>query len=367
MPRVAKAAAPNAPVEDPFRPWLLAAATMLAVARPLLPSDGASATGEGPLFVLLWLVLGGMWALRERCAAAAWRRLGAVDLAVIALVGWHALSAFMAMADGAPRPAIGSLWQWVGLAASFFLLRQFLRGERELRALAGVMIALAVVESAYGFHQFFVTMPADRALFASNPEEALRIARVYAPEGSRERFLFGQRVNSTEPMGTFALTNSLAGLLAPWLTVALGIGAAALVLRRRDARLWLPALAVAVVLVACLLLTKSRAAMLAVATGALLLGLWAILRGARLTRRDVALATSVAHRAHRRACRSRNLERSARSRGVDRGRQVSRISLAVLAGHLADHSRSSLVWLRARTVSNNLRPLQIARSERSRF
>jgi O-antigen ligase len=295
MPRVAKNTALPVASDDPFRPWLLAGATMLIVARPLLPSDGpnAGATGEGPLFVLLWLALAGIWALRAVMKRGGMTRWGAAEVAVIALVGWHALAAFVALRDGAPRPAIGSLWQWVGFAASFFLLRQLLRGERERRALVAVMIALAVAESAYGLHQFFVTMPADRALFARDPDEAIRIARVYAPEGSRERYLFGQRVNSTEPMGTFALANSLAGFLAPWLVATLGVVAAALVLRRRDARVWAPALACAVAIFGCLLLTKSRAAVAGVATGGLLLAAWAIARGARVTWRTAVLVAAI--------------------------------------------------------------------------
>ena len=294
MPKVVPPAAPARLSDDPFRPWLLAAATTLTVARPLLPSDGGGATGEGPLFALLWLVLAALWALRAAMGRDAIARLGAIDLALVALVGWHSASAWLATGDGAPRPAMTSLWQWVGLATAFFLFRQLLRGQRELRALAAVMIALAVVESAYGLHQFLVTMPADRELFARDPEEALRLARVYAPPGSRERFLFGQRVNSTEPMGTFALANSLAGFMAPWLTFSLGIGATALVLRRRDARLWLPALACAVAIGACLLLTKSRAAVAASAGGALLLTAWAIARGARFNLRTGAIAVLAA-------------------------------------------------------------------------
>jgi len=296
MARPQKPVAKPTGVDDPFRPWLLAGATMLTVARPLLPSDGPGSvmTGDGPLFVLLWLALATIWALRVAMQRGGMARFGAVDIAVVALVGWHAISALVATQDGAPRPAIASLWLWVGFGASFFLLRQLLRGDRELRALSAVMVALAVTESGYGYHQFFVTMPADRALFAQDPDEAVRIARVYAPEGSRERYLFGQRVNSTEPMGTFALANSLAGFLAPWLTVTLGLGAAALALRLRDMRLEAPALICAVAILGCLILTKSRAAVVGVGFGVLLLGMWTAARGTRFTWRTSVIVGVVA-------------------------------------------------------------------------
>jgi O-antigen ligase/tetratricopeptide (TPR) repeat protein len=296
MARPQKPAASSSAADDPFRPWLLAGATMLTVARPLLPSDGpgAAASGDGPLFVLLWLAIATIWALRIAMQRGGMARFGAADIAVVALTAWHAISALVATQDGAPRPAIASLWLWVGFGASFFLLRQLLRGERELRALAAVMVAVAVTESGYGYHQFFVTMPADRALFDQDPDEAVRIARVYAPEGSRERYLFGQRVNSTEPMGTFALANSLAGFLAPWLVVTLGVGAAALALRLRDVRLEAPALVCAVAILGCLILTKSRAAVVGVGSGVLLLGLWTIARGTRFTWRTGAIVGAIA-------------------------------------------------------------------------
>ncbi|MBI2827385.1 MAG: O-antigen ligase family protein [Planctomycetia bacterium] len=270
------------PAADGLRPWLLGAVAMLAVARPLLASEGSAASGDSLLFQLAVLVLAAAWALRaatRRCACARW---GLVDLAVLALVACYGASAVAALRAGAPRPALNATWEWVALAVGFFLVRQLVRSEREARALTATMIALAVAMSAYGFHQFFVSMPADRELYARNPEEALRQARVVAPEGSRQRILFAQRVNSTEPIATFALTNSLAGFLTPWLTVALGICGAAWVLRGRAWFRWVPAVVCAVVILGCLVLTKSRAAYVATAAGALLLVTWAAVGGARI-------------------------------------------------------------------------------------
>ena len=107
------------------------------------------------------------------------------------------------------------LWEWIGLGVGYFLLRQLLRGQHKARAIVVVMIGLATAMSCYGLEQYFVSLPADRERYAVDPEGALRDAGLFAPPGSRQRFLFEQRVNSTEPMGTFALANSLAGFLAP--------------------------------------------------------------------------------------------------------------------------------------------------------
>ncbi len=89
-----------------------------------------------------------------------------------------------------------------------------------------------------------------------------------------QRLLFEQRVNSSEPMATFALANSLAGFLVPWSLVALGICAVVGVMRSRDLRVWLPAALCALVIVACLVLTKSRAGYVATAVGISALALW---------------------------------------------------------------------------------------------
>ena len=66
-------------------------------------------------------------------------------------------------------------------------------------------------------------MPATRAEYRINPDQALRAAGLWYPPGSRERWLFEQRLASPEPLATFPLTNSLAAFLAPWLIVTLGI------------------------------------------------------------------------------------------------------------------------------------------------
>ena len=59
---------PSAPADeydwpDPVRPWLLAGAVALSVARPLLPSEGAIVSSDALLFILLPLVLAAAWAL----------------------------------------------------------------------------------------------------------------------------------------------------------------------------------------------------------------------------------------------------------------------------------------------------------------
>ncbi|HEV3025804.1 MAG TPA: O-antigen ligase family protein, partial [Pirellulales bacterium] len=149
---------------------------------------------------------------------------------------------------------------------------------------AAVMIGLAVALSAIGLHQFVVSRPADRLRYQRDPEGVLRDAGILAPAGSPTRLLFENRLAASEPTATFSLANSLAGFLAPWLVVALGIatcGIADCGLRIADwesSERWLicGALACSLPLAACLVLTKSRSAWLATALGLTLLALGSV-------------------------------------------------------------------------------------------
>ncbi len=95
------------------------------------------------------------------------------------------------------------------------------------------MIALAVVLSAHGYWQYFVSMPADRAAYARDPEALLRQSDMQYTPGSVERKQFENRLQSNEPMATFALANSLAGYLLAWLLMAVGIATATWAARRK--------------------------------------------------------------------------------------------------------------------------------------
>ena len=201
------------------------------------------------------------------------------------------------------------VFEWVALGTIFLLTRQLVRTPRETRALVAVMVALATVLASYGLYQVFIGLPATRAAYAENPDEAMRALGQWLPPGSVERQQFENRLASSEPLATFALTNSLAGFLAPWLIVGLAVWLSPLV--RRDRAADTPAggrsgwsgltivhsIAIAVCLAAiatCLVLTKSRSAYLAIVVGAALLPLADDdVRRRLFTRRFVLLALAV--------------------------------------------------------------------------
>lgn len=285
---------------DRLRPWLLGGMCGLFVARPLFPSEGVAYEGDGLPMVMLWIALAGLWLLLAAVGRGQFRvRLGWIDAAVLLLIAWHTISGLWAATHASPRPAVNMLWEWIALGLAFLLARQLIAGPREARAVAAVMVALALALSGYGLYQYAQELPKLRAEYANDLDRAMRAAGLWYPPGAPQREAFKNRLESREPYATFALANSLAGYLAPWLVVLAGIAVAGNVggdsNRRSDThrasvggRSRLPgrrlAVAVCAIPVAfCLLLTKSRSAWLATALGVLLVVLllvWTLWREA---------------------------------------------------------------------------------------
>ena len=94
----------------------------------------------------------------------------------------------------------------------------------------------------------------------------MRDAGLWFPPGSPERELFESRLANKEPMATFALTNSLAAFLTPWLVMLAGMGFGCGRNRKRLLGMVLCGLPIAV----CLLLTKSRSGYIAAGVGLVL-------------------------------------------------------------------------------------------------
>lgn len=208
-------------------------------------------------------------------------RFAAPDAALALFLILHSVAAMAAMRDEAAGPAVNMLWEWIGIGVAYFLFRQLVNPGREARALIAVSIALAVSLSVLAFEQYFISMPAAREFYYQDPDAALRQIGMWSPPGSRERMLYEERLESSEPTATFALANSLAGYLTPWLVLLGGIAIASFANRGSSPRVKLTLLLLAVPIVACLLLTKSRTAYVAVAFG-LLLG-WILMPRVRAT------------------------------------------------------------------------------------
>ena len=258
-----------------WRSICLGGAAALLVATPLVPTERTELTGNYLPYVMLWLALSLIWFAGAALLKVPLAKLGWIDAIVLALAGWHVVSGLVMMYDGAPRLTINAMWTWISFAVAVILLRQLLRTEREAKGICSVMMALSVCLSMMAIYQAFITYPAQRAYYETNPQRALQEAGIHAPEGSAARKQFESRLYSSEPTATFSLTNSLAGLLAPWLIFAIGIGSVFFLnghnrepTARADAVRTLIGFALPIALIAlCLLLTKSRTAWLATLLG----------------------------------------------------------------------------------------------------
>ncbi len=271
---------------------VLGGAVALVVASTLIYSEGTIDEGTYTTIAAGWCVLLIAWSLALWLDRRPAVQLGWTEIAAAALVGWHTLTGIVALGSGNGRQTLNSVWLHVGYCLTAFLLRQTLRSAAQVRALFGALLWLALLLATLGFYQYFYLHPARRQAYASNPEQFLRDGGYSTAEQSAERQRLENRLFSTEPLATFALTNSLAGVLAPWLCAALAVALA----MRRDAdqrRTLIGLLAIAVPLAGCLLLTKSRTAYLATAVGLGLIALYGRPSGWRLNWRIPAAAAGV--------------------------------------------------------------------------
>ena len=261
-----------APIAERLRPLLLPATVALLVAPHLIPSE-AVAEGTHALPGMLWCLLLLGWGVVSALSADAKLRLDWSDAALLALVVLHAISGLVPRDGVVTRPALSTVWLWICYGIGWFLLRQLLSSSAQTRAVLAVMLALAIALTSQAYYQYFVSGPAIRREYFTNPERVLRENGIPLAADSTLRKHFEDRVGAVEPLATFALTNSLAGFLAPWAVLSLGLALAAW----RGGRGWhigLTLLLVAVGLLSCLLLTKSRTAVLAALAGGALLGLF---------------------------------------------------------------------------------------------
>jgi len=307
---------------DHFARWdelLLAVVTCLLVATPLVPSEATAHEGTAAPLNLLWTLALFCWAALLVLRPDPQVNFGWTSVAAAALVGWHTLSGIVAVYSANGRQALNMSWQMLSYAIAAFLLRQLLRTPAQCRALLVVMIAVASLEAVQGYYEYFISKPAALAEFKKHSEQTYQELGAVT-QSQREHLRW--RIENPEPMATFALTNSLAGLLAPllialfgiwltifdrwdWLRLLAGVGVAvalvagyfyltnddkalrlapglivliAISMAALGGRDWLrPRIGVVVVsalVVGCLLLTNSRTGILATLCGTVLLALY---------------------------------------------------------------------------------------------
>lgn len=248
----------------------------LLVARLLVPAE-ASVLGDTLGLVQLWFAAGVLWAWNSFRTGEFSLRVGWLDAALWLLIAGHAVSGLSVFVLGGDRRAVLNLvWEWIALGVSFFLVRQILVTRTDARRLLLVMTATVTALAGLGLWQHYGAFPQNVARYErlrvleerspGDPEVRRELAEMGVPDSAVSRTLWEERLRSAEPFGTFALANTLAGILVAWWIVA----TAAVVRGWPHVRGWpsrLGALGAALLIGYCLVLTKSRTAAVGAVAG----------------------------------------------------------------------------------------------------
>lgn len=245
-------------------------ATACVVARLLVPTESAH-LGD-TLWIATLLLIAAIFYSVGRWQNGHRLRFDWFTAAVALMVIGHLVSGIGILLDvGNKRSALNMIWEWVGLGALCYVLR----GRRQLLY---VLLAMTLVHAGHGIWQYFVELPAQRAEFsalldenANGFERAKQLRELQArgiPTNPSSLRLFADRLASLEPLGPFALANTLAGFLA----IGTLLCTALLVRSNRTLMQYVLGVLCLVPLTYCLFLTKSRTAIVSVIAGLLLLG-----------------------------------------------------------------------------------------------
>ncbi|WP_372719082.1 O-antigen ligase family protein [Novipirellula sp.] len=233
------------------------------------PSDSVAVeSGDGLWFVALSIVvlIANSFGKRFKKEAVSHRVSLALDWGPWLLAGWIMIAAFGSSPPGNLRFATNEAWVWVSAAAIFFAARRLFAQPMVVRGIVTLLLGCAVAQAVHGLHQQFISLPQMRAAYELNPDQMLMQAGIVAPPGSSERIVFENRLRDGGPTGTFALANSLAGVLVVGIMISIsGLWFHWSRMSTAQRVCWI---GLTVLLAVSLLATRSRSAVLAVFIGA---------------------------------------------------------------------------------------------------
>lgn len=253
-----------------------------------LPSESVATSGIGVPVVILWLLLAAAAGVRGISVWQNTNRLPdgvsdpvaprfiwhGVDICVVVFCLWHTTSAWVGIATASieVRPAIFLMWQQISMLVVYGLARTCFHSPATRTWLASGAVGLALTVALFAWFQYLIVLPELQQTYRAASEteriEMLSQGGISDVEaGSRMRELYESRLFNREPMGLFALANSLAGLLVPWTITAVVMLVESLFPRTGggtrfgSGALWFIAWAI---LAGALILTSSRSGVLAV-------------------------------------------------------------------------------------------------------
>ncbi|QDT11213.1 O-antigen ligase family protein [Planctomycetes bacterium K23_9] len=197
------------------------------------------------------------------------------DALACGLAIWMMLAAFATCPPGNLRMATNEAWLWVSGAAIFCASRRLMSSLAVRQSMTALLIVCSIGVAVHGLHQNWISLPASRAEYRADPDKLLAKAQIQAPPGSVERMVFENRLFDGGPTGTFALANSLAGMLVMGCVLIVGVLRLQWSTMTNYQRVgWITGLVIALV---CLWAARSRSA-----TAACVLGMIAVSIGPSL-------------------------------------------------------------------------------------
>lgn len=283
--------------------WAWAGLVLLSAGSWWVAEEAAD--GRGLMLSAGWCVVAGLYCIGDSGAVVGKRQRGSagrgwLDAGVLLLVLGHIISAgHVFQVEGDRRAAVNLALEWCGLLGAWLVLsRQCVTG-RGAALLLELVAAIAVGQACLGIaqHHFVYASNAEwyrerreildawsgggagvgrlsDVSYAQVQQILTEFRELQIPlEGSGRVLWENRALYSQEPIGTFALANTLAGLLAAGLLILAGrlLGR----LRSGGVRLsvweWVRLLLPVLICGYCLVLTKSRSAWLGVVVGGVVL------------------------------------------------------------------------------------------------
>lgn len=265
----------------------------LLLARWLIPTEG-TAEGETLWLTSLTLAAGAGFFWWKSRVSFERLRFEKLDVTVWLLCGAHMLSSLIVvLTEGNKRAATNMLWEWLAVAVTFSLLRQTINLDSRPKLLRAILVVTTAL-ACYGIWQPSFWYPANLReyqvlkaeiqsveaspnlsrdeLFKRQRELQSEFVSRGIPLSGPAQQLFEHRLrDSKEPLGFFALTNTLASFMAIGLVLLAGTFVSLLIPNQQENassgnsgshnRSISTVLGVALLLVTyCLVLTKSRSA-----------------------------------------------------------------------------------------------------------
>ncbi|MEZ6126346.1 MAG: O-antigen ligase family protein [Planctomycetaceae bacterium] len=289
-----------------MRTAILLSTSMLTMSL-MWPSEGAI-QGDGLHLAFGWMLLAAGLSVFLRAdlppepdpkrGRGNWSKRVPLSLVLLVAGIWLGVGKVF-LAEGDRRAAVNLAFEWTAIAAAVWGFTRLSLAERirpgvSFSGLPILMISLAAGCAVVGIAQHHIVFPRNvkwfqeqqqqldsangggafsGALTEAAARQQLRQHGVPLEGVSRELFRL-RLLDSTEPIGPFALANTLSGILAAALVLLIGgVWNSVRIQRRLKPWRWLPLFAILAVLAYCLVLTKSRTAWVGFCVGSVLVGL----------------------------------------------------------------------------------------------